>query len=92
MGGRVAEEITLGPDNVTTGAGQDMSQATELAKRYCMAYSMSRLGLSSFTNERSPPSPETLRIIDLEVESILTVTAPALSCVCVNASPVRIVI
>jgi ATP-dependent metalloprotease len=71
MGGRVAEEMLLGPDNVTTGAGSDMAQATELARRFCMVYSMSSLGLSSFA--KSEPSPETRAVIDREVEAILSV-------------------
>jgi len=69
MGGRVAEEMLLGPDNVTTGAGSDMAQATELAKRFCSLYGMSKIGLSSFA--RVEPSPLTKTMIDKEVEVIL---------------------
>lgn len=69
MGGRVAEEMLLGADNVTTGAGMDMAQATELARRFCMVYSMSELGLSSFA--QSEPAPATRTLIEKEVEKIL---------------------
>jgi cell division protease FtsH len=32
MGGRVAEEITFGKENITSGASQDIRQATKMAK------------------------------------------------------------
>jgi len=32
MGGRVAEEITFGKDNITSGASSDIQQATKMAK------------------------------------------------------------
>ena len=33
FGGRIAEEIIYGKDNITTGAGNDIQQATNLARR-----------------------------------------------------------
>jgi ATP-dependent metalloprotease len=71
MGGRVAEEMLWGIDNVTTGAGSDMAMATELARRICMVYSMSDLGLASYA--QSKPSAATRAIIDREVDRILSV-------------------
>jgi len=32
-GGRVAEELVFGPEKVTTGAAQDIQQATNIARR-----------------------------------------------------------
>jgi cell division protease FtsH len=42
MGGRVAEETFL--DHITTGAGNDIEQATELARRMVCEWGMSDLG------------------------------------------------
>ena len=33
FGGRIAEELIYGKDNITTGAGNDIQQATNLAKK-----------------------------------------------------------
>ena len=41
FGGRVAEEITFGPDAVTTGASNDIQRATELARKLVTEYGFS---------------------------------------------------
>jgi cell division protease FtsH len=46
MGGRVAEELFL--EHMTTGAGNDIEQATELARRMVCDYGMSALGPLTF--------------------------------------------
>jgi cell division protease FtsH len=46
MGGRVAEETFL--DHITTGAGNDIEQATELARRMVCEFGMSDLGPLAF--------------------------------------------
>jgi len=46
MGGRVAEEMFL--NHVTTGAGNDIEQATELARRMVCEFGMSGLGPLAF--------------------------------------------
>ena len=46
MGGRLAEELFL--DTMTTGAGNDIEQATGLARQMVCQYGMSRLGPLTF--------------------------------------------
>ena len=50
LGGRVAEEIVF--DDITTGASQDIKQATAIARAMVTKYGMSsRLGLVSYGND-----------------------------------------
>ena len=48
MGGRLAEEIYLGEDFITTGASNDIERATELARSMVCEYGMSTLGPLTF--------------------------------------------
>jgi cell division protease FtsH len=52
MGGRVAEELTQ--DDVTTGAGNDIERATDMARRMVCEWGMSELGPLSFGNKDEP--------------------------------------
>lgn len=44
LGGRAAEDLIFGADNITTGAQQDFKQATQIAYAMVFAYGMSELG------------------------------------------------
>ena len=77
-GGRIAEEIFTG--DISTGAAQDIRQATEIAREMICSYGMSeRFGFqafqeaSQFTGDTLPPafSEETSRAIDEEVKRMI---------------------
>jgi cell division protease FtsH len=81
MGGRIAEEIFL--KQMTTGAGNDIERATDLARKMVCEYGMSRLGPLTFGKKEEQIflgreiaqhrdfSEETARQIDTEVRSLV---------------------
>ncbi len=81
MGGRVAEEIFLG--QMTTGAGNDIEQASDLARRMVCEFGMSSLGPITFgkkeeqiflgreINQHRDFSEETAQLIDKEVRQLV---------------------
>ncbi len=84
-GGRIAEEMTLGKDGVTTGASNDIERATKYARNYVTKWGLSeKLGAQLYTEEEqsgylgssgggqlSHLSDETARLIDAEVKELL---------------------
>eukprot|EP00871_Galdieria_phlegrea_P002056 jgi/Galph1/2851/GphlegSOOS_G1501.1 len=70
MGGRAAEEIIFGHDNVTSGAESDFTQATKLAEAMVTRYGMSDK-IGNFVLERENESPEMRSIIDSEMKKLL---------------------
>lgn len=74
MGGRVAEEIIFGADQVTSGASGDIKQATRLARAMVVEWGLSeRVGLIDYAddpNEYRPKniSTETSAMIEEEVK------------------------
>ena len=82
-GGRAAEDIIFGPENVTTGASNDMQQATGLARRMVTEFGMSeKLGRLRYSDNQEEVflghsvakqqniSEKTAEIIDEEVRRI----------------------
>lgn len=83
LGGRIAEEVKLGKDRVTTGAGNDLQKAAELAREMVINQGMGAklrdqvfhveegMMLERMVHERQY-SEETAKIIDEEVEQLIT--------------------
>ncbi|MCZ6640679.1 MAG: ATP-dependent zinc metalloprotease FtsH [Gammaproteobacteria bacterium] len=85
FGGRIAEEMILGEDHVTTGASNDIERATSLARNMVTKWGLSSkmgplmydeddgevfLGMSAGLKTRTH-SPDTARDIDNEVRRII---------------------
>jgi cell division protease FtsH len=51
LGGRAAEEIVFGHDEVTTGAGNDLQQVSSMARQMVTRFGMSDLGLLSLEGQ-----------------------------------------
>ncbi len=84
FGGRVAEELIFGPDQVTTGASNDIMRATEIARKMVTSWGLSSLGPMTFGEEdegevflgrsmssNKEISDKTAQSIDIEVRAII---------------------
>ncbi len=84
FGGRVAEEMIFGKENVTTGASSDISQATNLARRMITEFGMSdKLGRVRYSSneqeiflghsvaQQKNVSEATSELIDMEVRRLI---------------------
>ncbi len=84
FGGRVAEEMIFGAEDVTTGAGNDIERATQMARRMVTQFGMSNvIGLVAIgdaeheiflgreISQRRQVSEHTARLVDQEVKRIL---------------------
>ena len=84
FGGRMAEEIVFGKENITTGASNDIQQATGLARRMVTEWGMSdKLGrlrysdneeevfLGHSVTQRKNVSDATAKLIDEEIRRII---------------------
>ena len=83
-GGRVAEELIFGPEKVTTGAAQDIQQATDMARRMVMQFGMSdavgpvtvgdqehQIFLGREFAQHRDVSDKTAELVDREIKRIL---------------------
>uniref|UniRef100_A0A3B3UP87 ATP-dependent zinc metalloprotease YME1L1 n=1 Tax=Poecilia latipinna TaxID=48699 RepID=A0A3B3UP87_9TELE len=71
MGGRVAEEIIFGHENITTGASSDFDSATRIAKMMVTRYGMcEKLGVMTYS-DLTAQSPETRAAVEQEVRVLL---------------------
>jgi len=70
MGGRVAEELVFGPEQVTSGARGDIRQATAVARRMVTEYGFSEELGPVYLASRNQ-NTETDRLVDLEVKRLL---------------------
>ena len=84
FGGRIAEEITLGADRVTTGASNDIERATELARAMVTRWGLSeKMGPLSYgeddgevflghsVTQHKSVSDDTANSIDVEIRRII---------------------
>lgn len=83
MGGRAAEELVFGEEQVTTGAKNDFERATDIAKRMVREWGMSDLGpmtfgsqaknafLEQFGESKADYSEDTARQVDDRVQKFV---------------------
>ncbi len=86
LGGRVAEEVVYGSDRVTTGAGNDLQKASELARDMITEQGMGKklrdqvfqtdegMMMDKIMHDRRY-SEETAKLIDAEIESLISEAA-----------------
>ena len=86
LGGRIAEEVVYGQDRVTTGAGNDLQKAAELARDMVINQGMSKklrdqvfqidegMMLDRMVHDKQY-SEDTAKVIDEEVESLISEAA-----------------
>jgi len=84
FGGRVAEEMVFGPKKITTGAGNDIERATNIARRMVTQFGMSdalgpiavgeadhEIFLGRELSQRREVSDSTAQIVDTEIKRFL---------------------
>jgi len=72
LGGRVAEELTFGPDRVTTGAENDLQVVTNLARRMVTRWGMSEEVGVMFADYRADAGGAGLNMRRVELDDMAT--------------------
>jgi ATP-dependent Zn protease len=70
LGGRVAEELTFGPDRVTTGAENDLQVVTDLARRMVTRWGMSEQVGVVFADYRADAGSSGLNMRRVEIDDL----------------------
>ncbi len=83
FGGRIAEKLIFGEDNITTGASNDIMRATEIARKMVTSWGLSSMGPLTFgeeetevflgrsVNQHKEVSDKTSEQIDKEIRRII---------------------
>lgn len=71
LGGRVAEELIFGSDQVTGGAESDLVQVNRIARRMIYRLGMGEHGLLVYDEEGAPLSADAQARMDAEVQALL---------------------
>ena len=79
LGGRAAEEVIYGPNQITTGAANDLYKVSRIIKAMVLSLGMSKIGLTQFVPSEGNVSPfqskmfseATARELDLEIEKLI---------------------
>lgn len=84
LGGRLAEEMKYGKDEVTVGAGNDLERVTNLAQRMICEFAMGKIDFRTFGETKGEIflgkrreternySETTAQLIDKEIEDLIT--------------------
>ncbi|KAF8746143.1 hypothetical protein AX14_000189 [Amanita brunnescens Koide BX004] len=71
MGGRVAEQLIYGAENVSSGASSDIQNATRVARDMVKNWGFSKLGPVHYDDRNDSLSPHTREAIEREVLKII---------------------
>tara|TARA_B110001450_G_scaffold175648_1_gene163999 strand:+ start:474 stop:2381 length:1908 start_codon:yes stop_codon:yes gene_type:complete len=71
LGGRIAEEIIFGEEEITTGASNDLEKVSSIARQMVCEFGMSHKIGNVFINNNDYISLDTRAIIDAEINSLV---------------------